>query len=109
MFFIKNFKNDAQIFKALADEKRLLILDYLKNGEKCACVLTDELGIAQSALSYHMKILCQSGIVSSRQEGKWKHYCLSDRGRHVAVERLKILTDVKYEYKDNCACSRKSS
>lgn len=85
---IKDFSMDAQLFKALADEKRLLILDYLKNGETCACVLIEKLGIAQSALSYHMKILCQSGIVVSRQDGKWKHYSLSDRGREHALYRL---------------------
>lgn len=109
MFFIKNFKNDALIFKALSDEKRLMILDYLKGGEKCACVIIDNLGIAQSALSYHMKILCQSGIVSSRQDGKWKHYSLSELGRNYALKRLKKLTDIGFEPEDICICTKKSS
>ena len=68
---MNGYKNDTIIFKALCDEKRLSILELLKGGEKCACVLMEELNIAQSALSYHMKILCESGIVTSRQEGKW--------------------------------------
>ena len=67
---MNGYKNDTIIFKALCDEKRLSILELLKGGEKCACVLMEELNIAQSALSYHMKILCESGIVTSRQEGK---------------------------------------
>ena len=71
---MNGYKNDTIIFKALCDEKRLSILELLKGGEKCACVLMEELNIAQSALSYHMKILCESGIVTSRQEGKWTHY-----------------------------------
>ena len=33
-----DFSKDAKIFKALCDTKRLTILDYLKSGEKCACV-----------------------------------------------------------------------
>ena len=70
---MNGYKNDTIIFKALCDEKRLSILELLKGGEKCACVLMEELNIAQSALSYHMKILCESGIVTSRQEGKWTH------------------------------------
>lgn len=74
---MNGYKNDTIIFKALCDEKRLSILELLKGGEKCACVLMEELNIAQSALSYHMKILCESGIVTSRQEGKWTHYTLS--------------------------------
>jgi len=39
-----------------------------------------------------MKILCDSGIVTSRQEGKWTHYQLSDSGREYAIELLKELT-----------------
>lgn len=105
---INNYTRDAQIFKALSDEKRLQVLDYLKNGEKCACVLIDELGIAQSALSYHMKILCQSGIVSSRQDGRWKHYSLSSVGRDFAIHRLNDLTNNKTELERNCCCQQKS-
>ena len=85
-------KNDTIIFKALCDEKRLSILELLKGGEKCACVLMEELNIAQSALSYHMKILCESGIVTSRQEGKWTHYTISKSGREYAIKRLTELT-----------------
>ena len=83
---------DTIIFKALCDEKRLSILELLKGGEKCACVLMEELNIAQSALSYHMKILCESGIVTSRQEGKWTHYTISKSGREYAIKRLTELT-----------------
>lgn len=89
---MNGYKNDTIIFKALCDEKRLSILELLKGGEKCACVLMEELDIAQSALSYHMKILCESGIVTSRQEGKWTHYTISKSGREYAIKRLTELT-----------------
>ena len=89
---MNGYKNDTIIFKALCDEKRLSILELLKGGEKCACVLMEELNIAQSALSYHMKILCESGIVTSRQEGKWTHYTISNSGRDYEINRLTELT-----------------
>lgn len=89
---MNGYKNDTIIFKALCDEKRLSILELLKGGEKCACVLMEELNIAQSALSYHMKILCESGIATSRQEGKWTHYTISKSGREYAIKRLTELT-----------------
>ena len=89
---MNGYKNDTIIFKALCDEKRLSILELLKGGEKCACVLMEELNIVQSALSYHMKILCESGIVTSRQEGKWTHYTISKSGREYAIKRLTELT-----------------
>ena len=87
-----DFSKDAKIFKAFCDTKRLTILDYLKSGEKCACVLIEKMNIGQSALSYHMKILCESGIVTSRQEGKWTHYTISKSGREYAIKRLTELT-----------------
>ena len=82
----------TSVFKALCDERRLRILDLLKNGEECACLLGEQLDMAQSSLSYHMKILCESGIVDSRQDGKWMHYKISDRGIDFAVKLLKSLT-----------------
>lgn len=83
---------NARVFKAFCDEKRLAILALLRGGEKCACVLTDRMDIGQSSLSYHMKILCDSGVVESRQEGKWTHYRLSESGGRYAAELLLRLT-----------------
>ena len=87
-----SYQDQAKVFKALCDPKRIAILQLLRSGEKCACVLLDSLELTQSGLSYHMKILCDSGIVTSRQEGKWTHYQLSDSGREYAIELLKELT-----------------
>lgn len=82
----------AKVFKAFCDEKRLRILELLRDGEKCACILIEQLDIAQSSLSYHMKILCDSGVIESRQEGKWTHYKICEKGSRYAVELLKVLT-----------------
>ena len=64
-------KQNAKVFKAFCDENRLTILALLCTGEKCACRLQDALSIGQSTLSHHMKILCESGVVVARKEGKW--------------------------------------
>ncbi len=76
----KKHKQEVKVFKALCDENRLSILEMLGSGEKCACILLKRLNIGQSTLSHHMKILCESGLVESRQEGKWTHYSLSVDG-----------------------------
>jgi ArsR family transcriptional regulator len=76
-----SFSDDAIIFKAFCDENRLQILFLLGSGEKCACKLLEHLNIGQPALSYHMKILVESGIVEARQEGKWTHYSISGDAR----------------------------
>ncbi len=85
-------QKNAKVFKALCDPKRLAILEQLRSGEKCACVLQEPMDLTQSGLSYHMKILCDSGLVVSRQEGKWTHYRLSKTGRDKAVELLLAIT-----------------
>lgn len=94
----------AKVFKALCDPKRLAVLELLRGGEKCACVLLEQLELTQSGLSYHMKILCESGIVESRQEGKWTHYCLSPSGRDRAVQLLTRLTTPDAEQDAACSC-----
>lgn len=75
-----SYRDDARKFKALADENRLAILMSLQQREKCACYLLEELNISQSTLSHHMKLLCDSGLVDYRKEGKWMHYSLSEEG-----------------------------
>ena len=85
-------QENARIFKAFCDPKRLAILELLRDGEKCACVLLEQLDITQSGLSYHMKILCQSGVVVGRQEGKWTHYSLDPSAGAAAAELLRQLT-----------------
>ena len=96
------YQKQAKVFKALCDPKRLAILEQLRGGEKCACVLQEPLDLTQSGLSYHMKILCDSGIVTSRQEGKWTHYRLSASCREYAIELLKELTTPDTEQAITC-------
>lgn len=88
------YEERAKIFKALCDERRQRILELLHGGEECVCVLTEEMGMPQSSLSYHMKILCESGIVSGREDGKWTYYQISKQGSEKAIELLKEITAV---------------
>lgn len=65
----------ALVFKALADENRLHVVEILAGrGETCACELLDELDVTQPTLSHHMKVLCDCGLVTCRREGRWCHY-----------------------------------
>lgn len=89
----RNYAEQAKVFKALCDPKRLRILELLCQGEQCACVLLEQLDLTQSGLSYHMKILVESRIVESRQEGKWTYYKISMQGRKDAVQLLLNLTE----------------
>jgi len=97
-----NYIESARVFKAFCDENRLMILEMLQSGEKCACVLLEKLEIVQSTLSHHMKILVDSGIVSARKEGKWTYYSISNNGVTVAKDLLIKLTEII----ENCDCCK---
>ena len=85
------YEQNAKIFKAFCDEKRLKILELLQSGEKCTCKLMQVMDMPQSTLSYHMKVLCEAGVVQGRQDGKWTHYHLCEAGGDAAVTLLQAL------------------
>jgi ArsR family transcriptional regulator len=64
------------LLKALADPVRLRVIESLGGGERCVCELTAELGLAQSKLSFHLKVMRQAGLLHAREEGRWIYYRL---------------------------------
>jgi ArsR family transcriptional regulator, arsenate/arsenite/antimonite-responsive transcriptional repressor len=83
----KNYGEYALLMKALSDATRLKIFDLLSEGELCACSILEEFSITQPTLSYHMKILCDSGLVYGRRDGVWMKYSINKEG----IELLKNL------------------
>lgn len=81
-----------RVFRAFSDERRLRVLQLLMQGEQCACTLLKELNISQPTLSYHMKILCRSGIVKERPVGPWKYYSIDAAGCEHAQRLLQALS-----------------
>jgi len=70
-------KHAAELFHALSDAIRLDVVVLLLDGERCVCELMDELGLAQSRLSWHLKTLSDAGIITGRREGRWNYYSLN--------------------------------
>ena len=95
-------KQITVIFKALCDENRVQIFRLLQGGELCACHLLEELHLSQPTLSHHMKVLCDSGLVVGRKEGKWMYYSISAEGMEEAVKALRELTKVSDS--GECCC-----
>jgi len=71
------YAENAELFKALSDPNRLMIVDMLSSGELCACRILEHFRITQPTLSHHMKTLCICGLVSWRKEGRWIYYTLN--------------------------------
>lgn len=82
------YAEDAKAFKVFSDENRLRILEMLYSGEKCACVLLEELEITQPTLSHHMKILEESGLIMVRKDGKWSNYSIRQEKMNQFNDRL---------------------
>lgn len=88
-----DYEQTAKIFKAFCDSNRVQIFHILQDGEKCACHLLDLLHIGQSTLSHHMKLLCDSGLVSAHKEGKWVHYKINQKSLALAIKLLQEFAD----------------
>jgi ArsR family transcriptional regulator len=89
---LQKYLENAKVFMAFCDETRLKVLELLRDGEKCAGALLKQVNVGQSTLSHHMRVLVESGIVSTRKRGKWTYYSICEGGRQYAVELLKRLT-----------------
>lgn len=71
-------KSFIRIMKALSDPNRVLIMKMLEQGKLCVCEITAVLGLAQSTVSKHLKILEDAELVESSKEGSWVNYELAE-------------------------------
>ena len=100
----KAYTEYSQLFKALSDPNRLMIVDMLSCGELCACVILEKFHITQPTLSHHMKTLCDAGLVNGRKEGKWTYYSLNDE----ITQKLKDFLAEVTSSKEHCICYEKN-
>jgi len=71
-------ENRLTVFKALANDHRLRILEALQDGEMCTCELQVVLDAPQSTVASHLRELTEAGVVKKRREGKWTFYRIGD-------------------------------
>ena len=83
----------AKAFHALSDPLRLRIIESLRDSEYCVADLCDYLGVSQSKLSFHLRVLKEAAIVRSRPQGRWTYYSLN-LPQIVALEQH--LADFRY-------------
>jgi ArsR family transcriptional regulator len=66
----------ALLFKALADQTRLRLINLIGDDEVCVCFFVEVLKTNQPKISRHLAYLKRAGVVAVRREGKWMHYRL---------------------------------
>ena len=69
-------KKIIEALKALGEENRIEIIRMLCEEEMCVCELIEKLHLSQSAVSHHVKILKQAGLINDRRRGQWIFYSL---------------------------------
>ena len=82
-----------QIFKALGDERRWRMLEFIARNNRaacgpgecvCACDVQDFIGLAQPTVSQHLKILVEAGLLDVDRRGKWNYYALRSESFELA-------------------------
>jgi len=81
----------AHVCRGLADPKRLMIIDALRDGEVTVTDLVDALKIPQANVSQHLAVLRDKGLVSSRRDGQWAYYSLTSPKIIQAVDLLRAV------------------
>jgi DNA-binding transcriptional ArsR family regulator len=74
----------ANPFEALADPHRRAILELLHDGERSVREIADEMPITRPAVSRHLRLLKDAGMVTSSAEGTRRLYRLHDDGVEAA-------------------------
>jgi len=80
-----------ELFRAFADQTRLRLLNLLREGEICVCDLCEVLEESQPKISRHLAYLRRVGLVSVRQQGKWKYYSVEP---NLAALQQRLITCV---------------
>ena len=94
---VEFYELHARVCKAIADAKRLLIINELRDGPRSVGELADALGIPQANASQHLAILRDRGIVTARRTGSTIHYSLTSSK---VVEAIDLLYEFMTERQD---------
>ncbi|MBU6997824.1 MAG: winged helix-turn-helix transcriptional regulator [Theionarchaea archaeon] len=82
-----------KILKALSDETRLNILEFLRDGEKCVCEIVPYIGTSQSNVSQHLRILKDANVLTDRKEGKSIYYSVVDEDIYQCLDDLEGIAE----------------
>lgn len=94
-------KEAAELFKLLSVDKRIEIVEGLKKGKKSVNSLAEDLGVTQSAVSQHLRILKASGLVKDERQGNMVYYSLNREALERCRQRLNRIC--------TCGCLSKKS
>ncbi len=91
----------TKVFKALSDTNRLKIFILLSSRTLCVNALVNHLAISQSAVSQHLRVLREAGLVNSEKRGYWMHYSANRKKAEQFTKKFNsLLGGERYVHKD---------
>ena len=81
-------KEAAELFKILSADRRIEIIELLKENDMNVNTLANTLGVTQSAVSQHLRVLKAAGLVKDERKGYWIHYSLNRQALEKCRQRL---------------------
>ncbi len=99
-----------ELCRALGDPVRLAIVNELRGGTRCACVLAEVVSVSPSLLSHHLKTLRDAGLIAGERRGRWIDYSLAPLvlerlSTSLAADRAGESRSTKVEVSASWACS----
>jgi DNA-binding transcriptional ArsR family regulator len=90
----KNIANTARMFRALSVEKRVEIVQLLAKRSLCVGALSNITGISPGAVSQHMRVLRDAGLVEADRRGYFVHYHLAPDADKLCGSVVKHLFEI---------------
>lgn len=83
-----NLSSMLTCFRALSDPIRLNVINLLQEKEMCVGDICLALKVPQPKLSFHLRVLRESGLLQTRQEGRWIYYRLNPPQFKILMDSL---------------------
>jgi DNA-binding transcriptional ArsR family regulator len=85
---MRKLKEAAELFKILSVDTRIEIVELLKKGPMSVNAIAEALGVTQSAISQHLRVLKSAGLVKDERQGYWIYYSLNHDVLEICRQRL---------------------
>lgn len=90
-----DYEKTAVILKAIADPKRLKIINLLAVKSMCACEILEHFDFTQPTLSHHLKILENTGIITVKKRSQWHYYAINEMIVKDIVSTMGLICDMR--------------
>ncbi|MCM3719916.1 ArsR/SmtB family transcription factor [Fictibacillus phosphorivorans] len=101
-----NADNLNDVFSVLSDPTRRSIIEQLSKGERSVQELAEPFDMSLPAISKHLKVLENAGLVTKRKEGRYRYYAIKPDSMENACEWMDALKEVWSRFEGMFGCSK---